>query len=284
VDELGRYWKAIQPFFPGRTNVNIKNRWDQLRKKGPASQGAVTPVAGVPKDDDLDLWTLGWDQMQRRAHRPLYRRHGARHQTSIRGNDKAPKARGRISAARGGTRCRGLTHSVDGRVAAPRRLSSTDSPIPFLGQREWAKRMCALRKTKSAVPGRGLERCALQARLLESAPAIRVRSVDDRRETDARLTRDRRGPPGPRGVAWSPRSPRTGDPCAASSEGASGRPIRLPFRLPFRPERSPGGRAQKHALQAHRLHGEHVHLRDLVRRARPVQPQPQQLDRQLRRL
>ena len=33
VSQFGRKWKAIEPFFPGRTDINIKNRWNFLQKK-----------------------------------------------------------------------------------------------------------------------------------------------------------------------------------------------------------------------------------------------------------
>ena len=30
---FGRKWKSIEPFFPGRTDINIKNRWNFLQKR-----------------------------------------------------------------------------------------------------------------------------------------------------------------------------------------------------------------------------------------------------------
>lgn len=33
VSQFGRKWKAIEAFFPGRTDINIKNRWNFLQKK-----------------------------------------------------------------------------------------------------------------------------------------------------------------------------------------------------------------------------------------------------------
>jgi hypothetical protein len=34
VGELGRRWIAIAPFFPGRTEINVRNRWNYLQKRG----------------------------------------------------------------------------------------------------------------------------------------------------------------------------------------------------------------------------------------------------------
>jgi hypothetical protein len=33
VGEHGRHWKAIQPFFSGRTDINIKNHWKRMQKE-----------------------------------------------------------------------------------------------------------------------------------------------------------------------------------------------------------------------------------------------------------
>jgi hypothetical protein len=34
VTECGRKWKAMQPFFVGRTDINIKNHWKQMSQRG----------------------------------------------------------------------------------------------------------------------------------------------------------------------------------------------------------------------------------------------------------
>jgi hypothetical protein len=46
VDELGRRWTSIQSAFPGRTDINIRNHWKQMKKMGLAyRQRAAPPVA-----------------------------------------------------------------------------------------------------------------------------------------------------------------------------------------------------------------------------------------------
>jgi hypothetical protein len=51
VDQFGRKWKAIQPFFPGRTDINIKNHWKQLVKAGAQLS---RPSAARPNPDSFD--------------------------------------------------------------------------------------------------------------------------------------------------------------------------------------------------------------------------------------
>jgi hypothetical protein len=40
VSEIGRRWKLIQPFFPGRTDINIKNHWKRIEKAYSAPSAA----------------------------------------------------------------------------------------------------------------------------------------------------------------------------------------------------------------------------------------------------
>jgi hypothetical protein len=45
VFEFGRSWKALSPFFPGRTEVSLKNRYNVLMRK---TAGEIKAALGVP--------------------------------------------------------------------------------------------------------------------------------------------------------------------------------------------------------------------------------------------
>lgn len=50
VNELGRRWKSMEPFFPGRTDINIKNHWKQMQ---PLDKQQNSPTEPKPHGDDL---------------------------------------------------------------------------------------------------------------------------------------------------------------------------------------------------------------------------------------
>jgi hypothetical protein len=52
VGEFGHKWKAMQVFFPGRTDINIKNHWKQLQKVDALSP---RPTATQEALDPFDL-------------------------------------------------------------------------------------------------------------------------------------------------------------------------------------------------------------------------------------
>jgi hypothetical protein len=49
VEELGHHWKALEAFFPGQSNVNIKNHWRHLtnipRPMDPKQKSQADPQA-----------------------------------------------------------------------------------------------------------------------------------------------------------------------------------------------------------------------------------------------
>ena len=55
---FGRKWKSIEPFFPGRTDINIKNRWNFLQKKK-AKTAEVKDVFSEKQFEDLFESLLG---------------------------------------------------------------------------------------------------------------------------------------------------------------------------------------------------------------------------------
>jgi hypothetical protein len=52
--QLGPQWSTLSRFFPGRTDVNLKNRWNKLqrrsRKLAAAPRAGGQPAAGNPVD------------------------------------------------------------------------------------------------------------------------------------------------------------------------------------------------------------------------------------------
>jgi hypothetical protein len=65
VAKMGRKWKSMEPFFPGRTDINLKNHWKQMQKLElekcppklpPASNadGLFAMLAASPWQDELE--------------------------------------------------------------------------------------------------------------------------------------------------------------------------------------------------------------------------------------
>jgi hypothetical protein len=59
VKEIGRKWKAMEPFFPGRTDVNIKNHWKQMEK-----WARTKPPPSAPAGDPFVMLYASWGQEQ----------------------------------------------------------------------------------------------------------------------------------------------------------------------------------------------------------------------------
>jgi hypothetical protein len=47
--EIGPKWKAIAAFFPGRTDINVKNRWLLLARRNRRAESANSEVAPRPR-------------------------------------------------------------------------------------------------------------------------------------------------------------------------------------------------------------------------------------------
>jgi hypothetical protein len=59
VRELGHRWKAMEPFFPGRTDINIKNRWKQIQKLGHDQ-----PPPEMPHNDPFVHLSECWEEQK----------------------------------------------------------------------------------------------------------------------------------------------------------------------------------------------------------------------------